>query len=307
MEWIVQNAINRDVERQHLNKILKDIRKTVDESSAQINVGDSNIKDIVGQMVSNNLEYGLSVTYDNQKKVLNFGVNDFSIRLQGDVTGSGTVRGLSSVTIDATIDPSKTGIGDAPEDNYLYWRVHGQWVQVDTPVYSLGWLTGVGIPMFNDTGNPDTPWVLGEIVGTATEIDVTNGDGAGGNPTIGVAPEIRQGVARVPFEAATTIHGRRAVAVDSGTIYHPDLGTPADAVRVIGISLQAGSATDTVEVQTAGPITDASWTWSAGPVYVDDDGVLTQTAPATGWIVCIGTATAADTIDVRILLPILRS
>ena len=46
---------------------------------------------------------------------------------------------------------------------------------------------------------------------------------------------------------------------------------------------------------------------SAGAVYVDDEGVLTQTAPSTGWVVCVGKAIASNTIDINVLLTLIRS
>ena len=306
MEWLVKNAINRDVERQHLNKILQEIRKTLNEFEARMardSTEEARIRAIIVQMLTTGVQSGINVTYNTTSKAIDFAVKTFTIQLTGAVTGTGTVTGLGNVSISTTLNADFDGVEEAPLDGLSYWRNAGAWVTVPFPLETLQFLVPGGILVLDEELN----WYARAIEGTATEIDVADGDGIAGNPVIGVAPEIRQGVGRVPYEAAGTIHGRRAVAADSGTIYHPDLSTPADAVRIIGISLQAGVATDILEVQTAGPITDASWSWVTGPVYVDDDGVLTQTAPTTGWIVCIGVATAPDTINVNILLPILRS
>ena len=57
------------------------------------------IKALVGGMVSNNTESGISVSYDSTNKNLDFDVDDFTITLTGDVTGSGTVTNAADVSI----------------------------------------------------------------------------------------------------------------------------------------------------------------------------------------------------------------
>ena len=61
------------------------------------------IQDTVGGMVTSNTESGISVTYDDTNGKLNFDVNDFSITLSGDVSGSGTITNLGNVTIVASV------------------------------------------------------------------------------------------------------------------------------------------------------------------------------------------------------------
>jgi len=61
------------------------------------------VEDVVGGMVSNNTESGISVTYDDEAGKLNFNVNDPTITLSGDVSGSATMTDLGNVTITATV------------------------------------------------------------------------------------------------------------------------------------------------------------------------------------------------------------
>lgn len=306
MDWLVKNAQSRDVERQHLNKILQEIRKTLNEFEARMardSTEEARIRAIVAQMLTGGTKSGISVTYNTTSKAIDFAVNTFTIQLTGAVTGTGTVTGLGNVSITTTLSADIDGVEEAPLDGLSYWRNMGTWVTVPFPLETLQYLTPGGILVLDEELN----WYARAIEGTATEIEVTDGDGIAGNPVIGVAPEIRQGVSRVPMVADGIIHGRRAVSAALGLVYHPALATPLDGVNVYGIAAGAATDGDPVEVHTQGPMTDASWTWVAGPVYVDDEGVLTQTAPTTGWIVTIGMAIATDTIDVHIQLPILRS
>ena len=62
------------------------------------------VQDIVGAMVApTNVESGITVTYDDNTGKLNFDVNDPTITLNGDVTGSATMSNLGSMTITTTI------------------------------------------------------------------------------------------------------------------------------------------------------------------------------------------------------------
>ena len=306
MDWLVKNAQNRDVERQHLNKILQEIRATIDEVQTRLAASsseESRIRAVVTKMLTTGNQSGINVTYNTTSKAIDFAVRTFTIQLTGAVTGTGTVTGLGNVSISTTLADSFEGVEEAPLDGFSYWRNMGTWVTVPFPLETLQYLTPGGVLVLDEELN----WYARTIEGAATEIDVADGDGIAGNPVISVAPEIRQGVSRVPMVADGIIHGRRAVSAALGLVYHPALATPADGVNVYGIAANAAVDGGTVEVHTQGPMTDASWTWVAGPVYVDDEGVLSQTAPTTGWIVTVGMAIAPDTIDIHIQLPILRS
>jgi len=94
------------------------------------------------------------------------------------------------------------------------------------------------------------------------------------------------------------IHGLRAVRATAGALYHPLLADPDHAEQVIGIALQAG--TGVLQVQVSGLLTESSWAWQPGLVYCGDGGVLTQSPPVTGWLLAVGRAIAADTIEIDI-------
>ena len=60
----------------------------------------------VGNMVSSNTESGINVTYEASDNTLDFDVNDPTITLTGDVTGSATMTNLGSVSIATTVASS---------------------------------------------------------------------------------------------------------------------------------------------------------------------------------------------------------
>ncbi len=108
------------------------------------------------------------------------------------------------------------------------------------------------------------------------------------------------------YPAGETIHGLRAVRLAGGLLFHPDTAIVAHAGQVVGIATQSGAVAGSVIVRAAGTITEAAWSWSPGPVWVGSDGVLTQ-SPAAGWLLQVGRAVSATTIDVDVDTPFIRS
>ena len=67
------------------------------------------VQDIVGTMVNpTNTESGINVTYNDTSGKLNFDVNDPTITLTGDITGTATMSNLGSVSIATTIATAST-------------------------------------------------------------------------------------------------------------------------------------------------------------------------------------------------------
>lgn len=189
IDWNVKNAINRDVERQHLNKILADIRAAVqslEQKSGSTSLTPStatSIKDIVGQMVTSNSESGIAVTYNNIAKVLDFAVANFMLTLAGDVTGSVTLSPGNNAIMQVEIDPALIGIGEAPLDNQPYWRQSGGWEMVPPNISALTETATSGI-MVLDTADPEEPvWTSRTIQGPMSVV-VTNGSGVAGDPSL---------------------------------------------------------------------------------------------------------------------------
>ena len=85
--------------------------------------------------------------------------------------------------------------------------------------------------------------------------------------------------------ASTSISALRCITTDSsGLAKYATPDTLANAL-VIGISTNAANTGENVTVKTTGELSDASWNWTKGAIYLGVNGVLTQTAPSGGSIV----------------------
>ena len=77
------------------------------------------VQDIVGAMVSSNTESGISVSYEDGDGTLDFNVNDPTISLTGDVTGSATMTDLGNTSIATTIAANSVALGTDTTGNYV--------------------------------------------------------------------------------------------------------------------------------------------------------------------------------------------
>ena len=126
------------------------------------------VQDVVGGMVSSNTENGISVTYDDSDGTLDFDVNDPTITLAGDVTGSATMTNLGNVSITTTVAANSVALGTDTTGDY-----------VDSLV------AGTGVTLTNNSGESATPTVaIGQAV--ETNSSVTFGSvTTTGNTTVG--------------------------------------------------------------------------------------------------------------------------
>ena len=101
--------------------------------------------------------------------------------------------------------------------------------------------------------------------------------------------------------AAASLSALRAITTNSsGEAVYASNDTIANA-QVVGITLGSASSGQQVGVKTFGTITDASWNWTKGAVYLGTNGTLTQTAPSGGAIIVqVGKALTATQLFVDV-------
>jgi hypothetical protein len=105
--------------------------------------------------------------------------------------------------------------------------------------------------------------------------------------------------------ADINLSGHRAVkAVSGDRVSLVSSANPADIGLAIAITTGAASADAVANLRAYGEITEPSWSWTPGPVFLGVNGVLTQTAPTTGYVQQIGVALSSTKLMVNIRPPI---
>lgn len=99
--------------------------------------------------------------------------------------------------------------------------------------------------------------------------------------------------------AGEALSGHRAVKIaGDGKAYYVSPGD-ADVDAIAGITVGAASAEADASIMANGEMTEGSWSWTPGPVWLATNGVPTQTAPTSGAVVRLGTALGATTMFVE--------
>lgn len=210
MKWKVTNALSRDVEREQLNKILKDIEDSF--SSLKLKQ-DTPVRPPSPPVVSR---------------------PPVTITLTGDVTGSAT--GTGQVTIDTELQLNLEGVEEAPNDGDVYWRGGEQWQPVPLALQVFSDISGQGLLVINPDGTI-TPTVVDAEVG---EIDVLNGDGVDGDVFLSLADveNIGGGVLqKTEFDSKGRLIGSSEATTDDleegeGNLYFTD-ERAVDAVQLL--------------------------------------------------------------------------
>lgn len=164
MKWRVTNALSRDVEREHLNRILAEIESYVRTTERPPSPTMEEVRQLVERLLGTP------------------SFSPFTLSLSGAVVGSATITG-GDVTVN-TVAAGSGGLEDDPGDGYPYWRISNQWQQVLPEVYKLGEAGGEG---FIARISPYSDYASRYIIGVEGEVVVENGSGVEGDPLLGLA------------------------------------------------------------------------------------------------------------------------
>lgn len=103
------------------------------------------------------------------------------------------------------------------------------------------------------------------------------------------------------FIAGQNLSALRAVTTNlAGEVVYADNTTLSNA-QVVGLTYTSASVGSAVVVLTSGLVSDPSWNWTKGSVFLGINGYLTQTAPTGGAIVAyVGRAITATQLLIDI-------
>lgn len=116
------------------------------------------------------------------------------------------------------------------------------------------------------------------------------------------------GASTAAYTAALSLGGHRVVTPNpAGNAVYADNTIINTANAVLGLTVGAAAAGDTVAVQHGGEITEPSWTWTPNnPIYLGINGLLTQTPPTnpSAYSLIIGFPITATKMYIGIREPI---
>ena len=103
----------------------------------------------------------------------------------------------------------------------------------------------------------------------------------------------------IDVTAAETLSGGKIVSVFNNMALKADKDSNND-LGLLGITMNAAILNDKVKVILYGVMTEPTWSFNAGPVFLGNDGALTQIKPSTGIVILIGQAISATSLLVNI-------
>lgn len=127
-------------------------------------------------------------------------------------------------------------------------------------------------------------------------------ESAGQGPAGPVGPS---GATTISLIANGAIGGHRLIAGDDmGRAEYGDRTDPTQIGRIVGMSLSAAADGQPVPIAIGGEISEPSWAWMPGPLWLGTAGIPTQIPPSSGILQYIGSAITSTKIILRIELPI---
>ncbi len=274
------------------------------------------LQDTVGAMVSTNNEGGIAVTYDDTNGKLDFNVDDFTITLGGDLSGSVTITNLANGTLNATIGANSVALGTDTTGDYVAGVTAGTGISIsgsggegstvtitnddrgsaqnifktisangtsitaDSNTDTLTITPGTGITITGDAGTDTVTITNGgvtSVAGTDNEITVSAGTGS---VTIGLPDDVTIG-------NNLTVTGNLTVNGTTTTI-NTDTLAVEDNIVLLNKNVTGTPTTDSgIEVER-GDYTNAKiyWNETANAWYLstpgDSNGAATDAVISTG-------------------------
>lgn len=104
-------------------------------------------------------------------------------------------------------------------------------------------------------------------------------------------------ISSIPVIAGETLSGHRVVSVFNNVALYADKDTRYEGQ--LGLTKSASNSGDPVEAFTMGVIVEPSWSLMSGPVFLGNNGLLTQIKPSSGAVIIVGMATSPTSISIQ--------
>lgn len=232
------------------------------------------IEDTAAAILTGATHSGIAATYDDTAGTVALNVDDFTVTLAGDLSGSATITNLADATLTATIVANSVALGTDTTGNYM----------ADVSA-------GTGISISHTPGEGSTATITNagvtQLAGTAGEIEVS---GSTGNITIGLPNDVTIGndltvTGDLVVNGTTTTVNSTTVTVDDKNLELGSIASPDDTTADGGGITLKGATDKTINWVNA---TDA-WTLSehldiasGKEYYINGTSVLNASTLGTG-------------------------
>lgn len=191
---------------------------TININAGQITGFTEDAQDAAAALLTNGTHSGISATYDDANSKVNLNVDDFTITLAGDLTGSVTVTDLGNATLTATVAANSVALGTDTTGDYVGSVAAGTGISVTNTSVEGGTFT------VNNEG------VL-SVAGTANQLQVS---AANGNVTFSLANDVTipnnlTVTGDLLVQGNTTTLNTETLAVEDKNILLANTSSPTDA------------------------------------------------------------------------------
>jgi len=232
------------------------------------------IEDTAAAILTGATHSGIAATYDDTAGTVALNVDDFTVTLAGDLSGSATITNLADATLTATIVANSVALGTDTTGNYM----------ADVSA-------GTGISITHTPGEGSTATITNsgvtQLAGTTGEIEVS---GSTGSITIGLPNDVTIGndltvTGDLVVNGTTTTVNSTTVTVDDKNLELGSIASPDDTTADGGGITLKGATDKTINWVNA---TDA-WTLSehldiasGKEYYINGTSVLNASTLGTG-------------------------
>ena len=109
--------------------------------------------------------------------------------------------------------------------------------------------------------------------------------------------EIIRELTNIEATAGETLGGNRIVIVYNGSAMYAD--KDINYTGLFGMTLGAANIATTARIRINSIIEEPTWSLSQGFVFLDNNGLFTQTKPTTGMVILVGTAVSPTKIELN--------
>ena len=238
-------------------------------------------------LITNNSESGIDVTWDNTNQNFDFNVADWNLTIDGDMSGTANIANLNNTTITSTLDTVNSNVGTFGSTTaipVITANAKGLVTAVSTATIATS------LTVDGDSGSQDVALLTDDlqIIGTTNEIETAvTKSGTDVKVTVGLPTNVTIAGNLTVSGTTTTVNSNTVNIGDNMLVLNSDeTGTPSEDA---GFEIERGSSTNA----------KFYWDESADRFVVDEaDGVERQITRAGDTVFTIAGNSGSEAVTV---------